>query len=149
MNYIHYGHDSFDKKYLVETIDYKHMFRRYDKPHGLWASPVDSEIGWKDWCECEDFETESLEKSFVFTLKPCRVLHIKKPGDVTPYLDKVPSYPGQLCDHYKLNLSKIYQEYDAMELHLSENWRLRDMEVFYSWDVDSIVVWNPDVIIQQ
>ena len=51
---------------------------------------------------------------------------------------------------YKLNLEKIYKHFDAMELHLSDDRNgLRDTNVFYGWDVDSIVVWNPDVIVSE
>lgn len=145
MDYIHYGHDSFDPVYLLSTMNPVYKYRRRDKPHGLWASPVDCKWGWKDWCESEDYSTGPLDKSFTFELKTCRVLHVRKPKDIEPYVERVSE--GYLFDHCKLNLAKIYNEYDAMELHLSENWRLRDIEVFYGWDVDSIVVWNPDVVV--
>ena len=149
MEYIHYGSDHFEKDKLLSTMNPAYKYRRFDKPHGLWASPVKSDLGWKNWCENEDYATEKLDESFTFTLKTCRVLHIRRPGDIEPYLEKVPPYKGQLFDHWKLNLSKIYKNFDAMELHLSENWRLHDTDIFYSWDVDSIVIWNPDVIVQQ
>ena len=39
MRYIHYGCTSFDKLKFQEIKG------------GLWASPIDAEYGWKDWCE--------------------------------------------------------------------------------------------------
>ena len=139
--YIHRGSDVFKPELIVKKFD------RFDKPSGLWASPEDSDWGWREWCEAEDFRSEEqLSKSFKFKLKEsARVLHIRRLRDVEPFTTLDPSFI--FFDGHELDLNRIYSEFDAMEVHMSDNWcELHDSLLFYSWDVDSIVVWNPDVI---
>ena len=136
--YIHCGSDVFKPELIVKKFD------RFDKPSGLWASPEDTDWGWREWCEAEDFRSEEqLAMNFRFKLKDgAMVLHVRHLRDVEPFTTLNPHFFG--C---KLDLNRIYSEFDAMEVHLSENWcELHDTNLFYSWDVDSIVVWNPDVI---
>lgn len=151
MNYIHYGHKSFDPIYMLSTMNHAFKYRRRDKPHGLWASPVDCELPWKEWCENEDFHTDTLDKSFTFSLSPdARVLHVNHILDIEPFIRYERLDPDLLWSYPELRLNTIYNKYDAMEVHMSKHWNeLHDSPLFYSWDVDSIVVWNPDVIIQQ
>ena len=72
--YIHYGHSEFRKE-LFTPIRNRYMFV---KPSGgLWASPLFSEVGWKDWCTQEHFRMDQLEECFKFTLsEDAKVLHI-------------------------------------------------------------------------
>lgn len=151
MNYIHYGHENFDPVYMLSTMNPAYKYRRHDKPHGLWASPVDCEFPWKEWCENEDFHTDTLDKSFTFSLFPdARVLHVNHLCDIEPFVryvhHSIPD-PSLSWSYPMLHLNAIYDKYDAMELHMSKHWNeLHDFSIFYSWDVDSIVVWNPDVV---
>ena len=63
--YIHYGNS---KLHEISPIRNEHHFT---KPHGgLWASPIDAQFGWKDWCLRENFCTGKLERNFIFKLKP-------------------------------------------------------------------------------
>lgn len=147
--YVHYNSNKYDKERLYRAVNdpekhyLEHPFQY--KPHGLWASPVDSEYGWKEWCEDEEFYMYKLEKSFKFTLSPeAKILMIKAPEDTYPYTKE----HGLLVAENALDLNKIYSEYDAMEVDFSDNYiELRYDPIFYSWDVDSICVWNPDIII--
>lgn len=139
--YIHCGSDVFKPELIVKKFD------RWDKPSGLWASPEDSDWGWREWCEAEDFRgKEELSKSFRFKLKSgARVLQIRHLRDVEPFAILNPDFI--FLNSRELDLNRIYSEFDAMEVHMSENWcELHDSHLFYSWDVDSIAVWNPDVI---
>ena len=135
-NYIHYGADKFDP--MSVSVN---PFLLQQKPAGLWASPVDSDWSWKDWCECEGYHTESLKKSFTFALDDsAKVLHVYRLKDVEGYLEP-PAYCG-------LNMEKLCDDYDAMELHMSENYaELKHSFLFNCWDCDSIVVWNYDKIV--
>ena len=147
MEFIHYGADGFDYKKFRATLDYS---PRYDKPAGLWASPLEPEEGfenvcsWKDWCEAEAFHTERLEKSFKFRLRPeARVLVIRSLKDAEPYILKG---TASLFD-YRFDLNRIYKDFDAMLVWMSQNYcELHDFFLFYTWDVDSICVWNSGVI---
>ena len=148
--YVHYGNDRFNPKHGMS------MATPY-KPSGFWASPVDSSWGWKDWLLSEDYHTETLETSFEFCLKEgTRILQVRKPEDIIPYLKKGENYEiyrrrqryyapmaGMELDH-----EKLVQEFDAMELFLSEGYSLfRNNFIFSIWDVDSIVIWRPECVV--
>lgn len=137
--YIHCGSNEF-KPELIEK-----NFKRWDKPSGLWASPEDSDWGWKDWCEAEMFRLEELTTSFRFRLKDtAKVLQVYSLSDIAPF---VIENPESLFFGKKLDLDLIYSQFDAMEVHMSSNWcELHNFNLFYTWDVDSIVVWNPDIV---
>lgn len=145
--YIHYNSDAYDKERLKRALTKERLYQRLHKPHGLWASPVNTEIGWKEWCEDEDFHIDRLEKNFEFTLSPeAKVLTINKLEDAADFL--LVESMGRYMALYRLNHSLIYSRYDAMEVCMSSDYmRLHDNNVFYGWDVDSICVWNPDIII--
>ena len=144
--YIHYGQTEFDPE--LATREVNAIWSKPDK--GLWGSPVDSDWGWKEWCEAEDWSCNDLTKSFKFTLEPkASILEIHKEEDILPYLIQ-DVHSGirfgltNISD--KLNKEKLYSEFDGMELFISENWRMHD-GFFNTWDCDSIVVWNPDLIV--
>lgn len=144
--YIHYGNDTFSREQITKTVKERNPYRT-DKPAGLWASPVDTDLGWKNYCEREEYKTETLSSSFKFKLrKGARVLHIHSLEDAEEYLlvkDK-----SEYNAWYELDLEKIYFNFDAMEVTMSDDWmNLHDNNVFYNWDVDSICVWNPYVVI--
>lgn len=140
--YIHYGSNIFKPDYILK----KDKYLRSDKPNGLWASPVNADWGWKDWCELEDFRTERLDDYFTFTTVPeAKILHLHSLSQAAPYM-KI-SYRFQSIVGYNLDLDKIYKMFDGMELHISDDFcSFHDNNVFYTWDVDSICIWNPNII---
>ena len=127
--YIHYGTDNFNPYYM--------SFERWDKPGGLWASPINSDWGWKSFCKSADFRTENLKVFFKFRLQTnAKILKIKRYEEVIPYII-------ENDNRLELNLDKIKNEFDAMEVMMSNDWNnLHNSEIFWSWDVDSLVVWN-------
>lgn len=158
--YHHCGSKKFNKK-LLESSFNGDLKRKYDimewKPFGLWGSPIDSNaFTWKDWCESEDFNLEKLSLHFNFTLKKsAKILKVINVEDAFPYLKK-----GSCSDLWndsdwryyfdaKLNLTKIYAEFDAMEVSYSKtsDFNALRYSIFNTWDCDSIVVWNPDIIV--
>lgn len=148
--YVHYGNDTFDPL-LVRYAKFNKRnggCGRYRKPGGLWASPVDAWISWKEWCEGEDFHTDRLDSFFTFTLKEsAKVLDIYKLSDVDGYVKDLRYEGMEDRPEWYLDLDKIYDEFDAMEIHHEGHYiELHDSDIFNLWDVDSICVWNPDVI---
>lgn len=145
--YIHYNSDTFDKERLKRALTHDNKYRRGDKPFGLWASPVNAKYGWKEWCEDEEWRLDRLNESFEFSLSPeAKILTINKLEDAADFL--IVDHAGMYSTQYYLNLPMIYDRYDAMEVNMSNDYmHLHDNNVFYSWDVDSIVIWNPDVIV--
>lgn len=116
---------------------------------GLWASPVDSKWGWKDWCEAEDFLDTSKQEYFDFCLSDdARVYTINTPTDirifkyaVSPFMS---GYPILTID-----FEGARKDYDAIFLsELGERTtRFSDPFSFYDWDCESILILNKEVII--
>jgi len=146
--YIHYGTSSFD---IAKFKPIQNTERGYTKPRhgtGFWASPVDAKWGWKDWCESKDFRECKKENSFVFTLDPsARVKHLYSVDDVyeLPGLETAISSTWYVPDY-----EKLAKQYDAIEIHISDEVRDRWTEglyyVLYGWDCDSILIMNPYII---
>ena len=148
--YIHYGASMLDKSKVLEIKDWAIR----SKPNkGLWASPVNADWGWKDWCESNDFRMDTFSESFRFRVdKKAKILRVRCEEDILPFVifDEHVIYRGMLgcktdiCD--SLNREKLYERFDGIELFISDNYYMHD-GIFNSWDCDSIVVWNPKVIL--
>lgn len=147
--YIHYGNDHFD----IDIFNEKKANPRDNSfmnkpPYGFWASPVGSDYWtWREWCESEDWHTERLDISFEFTLtKKAKILTVRSREDIFPYLIESIT----LCKKPVLDFNRIMAEYDGMEIihgHNGKNFMDLHYNEFYSWDVDSIVIWNPYIIV--
>ena len=138
--FIHYGSNNFEID-RFEKIKNRHDMS-FEKPDGgLWASPINSRDNWHDWCLNNDFHTEKLKDSFIFTLLPnSRVLTIKTVQDITNILNMLTAVPlGRKRRHIDFEeLLKL--GYDAIEVYID------DVDVYYrlyGWDVDSLLVLNP------
>ena len=147
--YIHYGHRNFSKERVTKMKSGPGGNMAINKPDfGLWGSPVDCEFGWKDWCESEDFRTDTLDRYFVFKVKDgAKIFTVRKDSDISDYLYTPHLYTLKyMFPPNYIDFNKIMKEYDGMELIHGYNYWDLHFGHFYSWDVDSIVVWNPDVI---
>lgn len=159
--YRHYG----SSKFVPEKMN-TNITNRWIKPGGgLWASPIDSSRGWKDFCEDEQFKLESLDEYFDFMLNPsAKIYQIKCLKDLFYLVDHFPGKP--LDDFMKFtyeifdpkmeedekkvieffpDFTNISKDYDGIEVSISNDYRL--YHAMYGWDVDSIVVWNPEIVI--
>ena len=143
--YIHYGADHYDDTKFKPISNYNSII---NKPKGgFWASPVDANWGWKDWCDSEQFHIDRLNYSFKFTLvNGSKVFHIRTLKDIfkLPF-GKEPESGHIYRMNWYYNWEKIAEKYDAVELHMSENYMLFHW-TFYSWDVDSIVILKPGIV---
>lgn len=148
--YIHYGSNQLFKDKVTEMKRLAGSNMWINKPDfGLWGSPVDCEFGWKDWCESEDFRTDALDQYFVFKVKDgAKIFTVREDSDVSDYLYAQHLYTLEYMfpPRNYIDFDKIMKEYDGMELIHEGNYSSLYYTYFYSWDVDSIVVWNPDVI---
>lgn len=136
--YIHYGDNYFSEEWF-QPISNRGW--GYKPLGGLWASPVDTEYGWREWVKDNDFPCK-LERWFKFTLKEnARVLKITN----TSQLDELPQFENIYSDIGKcIDFEKLSLDYDAMIVLISTDHRL--YYDLYGWDVDSILVMNSDVI---
>lgn len=152
ITYIHYGSNTFDPELLRERalMNISTVFAMPRKPYGLWAcrdNPGFLEYyTWKDWCINEDFHTEKLKESFTFHLVDgAKILLLNATIEpISPYI--TPVFDG---NWNTLDICKLYNDgYDGIELIHGDNYtNIHYSDIFYTWDVDCIVIWNPDVII--
>lgn len=90
--------------------------------------------------KCQEFR----DNSFYFTVDDSKILHIHTRVDIEPYVKDV-TPPDISFKIFAIDYDKIKESgYDGIELHNAST--LRNDSLFYTWDVDSIAVWNPDCI---
>ena len=140
MHYIHYGSPSFN----ISTFEPIINLPRWNKPDGgLWASPKDSDNDWYNWCICNNFKLNKLEKSFEFDISQnAKILKIHAGSD----LRKLEPYDYSF---HKWNLYPDFEAitqdgYDAMEVFINDD------DIYfklYGWDCDTLLVFNPEVMI--
>ena len=146
--YIHYGSSKYE---ALKFIPIKNEPIEVKPQGGLWASAVDSQFGWKDWCEKTAIFPERLYESFLFTLKEdTNILYINSRND----MDGLPrnktlelSFETELI-WISLDFEKILADgIDAIQLNLSNDDDL--YFVLYGWDCDSILIMNKDIIVPE
>lgn len=146
--FIHYGHRHFDKQNNFKPIKNKYIFT---KPEGgLWGSPINSPLSWKRFFIKEDMKSiwgsDYITKWFTFRLKDnAKVLFITS----TEELKDLPHMPREhdlsIFDMWEiLDFEKLTEQYDCMIVLLSEDDRL--YSTLTPWDVDSILIFNPDIV---
>lgn len=146
--YIHYGSNVFDP-----TRGFPIRNRKYwTKPKGgLWASRKDASWGWKDWCEEENFRVYNLKNAFEFVLRDNANVVIVS---TLKQLQSLPKAPTEgLTISYCIDFEEcLNRGIDAIELcwYGEEYSQVRKDNLYfelYSWDCDSIVILNPDIVI--
>ena len=117
----------------------------FTKPFGgYWASPIDTDLGWKEWCMVEGFMECDDMNSFQFTLKDNAMVLVI---DSRKCLIGLPTTTNILKTHdygfVMLDFEKLSELYDAIEYV----YNYETKQVLYGWDCDSLLVMNPDIII--
>lgn len=151
VSYIHYSKtdcDHFDKSKMYPIRNTENWIKPYG---GLWASPINAEWGWKDWCEAENFRDCDERYSFTFKMRdPSKVYFVdsKEAYDNLVKLYGIKNtnsfgYTPQYIDYKRM----IEDGWDALELSLTDYWQLYDL--FYGWDCDSILIFNAEAVIEE
>lgn len=153
MRFIHYGHRCFDKERFVPIQNRE----CWNKPSGgLWASPVDSEYGWRVWCEESNFAECEEENSFTFSIKPEANIYFIRTVEAANNLPRAESeYSiGRIMPETAFSTimgidfeamvkdgvdAIVYEQSACPQLY----WKL------YGWDCDSILVMNPDIVVPE
>lgn len=137
--YIHYGSAKFDKSKfkVIENIQF------FNKPNGgLWGCEVGTKFGWKEFCELENIDWVNLSDSFEFELTPeARVLRLHNLDDYVEFRSKYAINDIGIKLALGYDFERIAKEYDVIDFKVGELYM-----ALYGWDVDSIIVLNPDVI---
>ena len=143
-NYIHYGHTKFEKSVFnkIKNVDCS------TKPKGgLWASDVESEHGWKEWCNENEFRDCDKENSFTFTLSDdAKILYIESVNGLESLPKGKDKFGLNFSSWYLLDFEKLAETYDAVEVSISSDFDL--YYKLYGWDCDSIVIMNPDIVVE-
>ena len=148
--YVFCGSDHFDRSLFMPITNEPHP---WVKPlGGMWSSPVDSENTWEDWCLGNGFGLEKLDKQFRFILaEGSKVLRIGSNKDLDELYSQgykrydFDQYPYLHDDQYYLDFEKILADgYDAIQVTITNEtyWSL------YGWDCDTLLVLNPDCVIE-
>ena len=144
MQLIHYGHKKFNPQ-RFNTI----KNRYWCKPEGgFWASPIDSEYGWKNWCKSEDFRLSKLKTNFRFSITG-RIYVIDSLKDLTRLPFTAPHSEYVFITGYP-DFEKIALEYDAIHLTTNGEAETRySTPNLYGWDCESVLILNPNIINQK
>lgn len=144
--FIHKGHPTFDPNKFLKIKN----IPLFVKPMGgLWGSPIDSSLDWTSFVNGENFNKQKyIKNSFKFKLNTDSVLIIDDAHklDNLPHLDTWET----ICDkpmhsfYDELDFEQLAKSYDAMVVLISSDYKL--YERLYGWDVDSVLVFNPDVV---
>lgn len=147
MKFIHYGHRCFDKEKIM-PIRNRECF---NKPYGgLWASPVDSEYGWKAWCEDSGFRECDEKNSFTFSLSPDANIYYIRSVEAANNLPRAQSKYDMPETPFSMIMGVDFESMvrDGVDAIFYEQsvcpqlyWKL------YGWDCDCILVMNLDIVI--
>ena len=125
--------------------------RMRNKPYGgLWASPIDSNYGWRDFCMYDTFNVESLKQHFIFRLKPTAKIYILNNENDIAMISNLKNYWG----YNTMNFDMLKEEgYDGIFATINAirkckyylpNWpHTKGLE---TWDAESICIFNEDVV---
>lgn len=147
--YIHYGSSTFDIN-RFRKIENICLGSLDNKPYGgLWASPVECNSSWYNWCLNNDYKPEKLKESFTFTLKPgTNILKLNSTDDVYLlnkfFIITKPLSRMSFIDTPTIDFEYLEKVgYDGLEISMDDY----DMYMkFYGWDVDSLLLFNPNCI---
>lgn len=148
VTYIHYGADKFDKD------KFKPITNRFawNKPlGGLWASRENDPLGWYRWSIDNEFHEEALEHSFTFTLKPdANVYTIEKPKDIYALSrsSKEDLWPHSFYPDFEECIRKGIDAIEIIDIYGTDSEGEDSVYMtLYGWDVNSILIMNPEVIV--
>jgi hypothetical protein len=150
--YIHYGCKHFNKDRFVKIKNCNMPWNKPERNSGLWASPINTDNGWFDWCTCNNFHMDRLNESFIFELKKgSKVIEVHNDTDLDNIISKglceyTYEYPWHTDDNVYFDFEQLVKDgYDAIEVYVNSN---RIYMSLYGWDCDSILVLNPDCIVE-
>lgn len=149
--YIHYGAKQFNPRL---NFPIKNECCWVKPKGGLWGSRKNASFGWKEWCSREEFRDCKDDGSFEFVLRDQSKIAVVSTLAQLRRLPNIknssPFYSAYLIDFERCLRLGI----DAIELcwYGEEFKEIASGDLYfelYGWDCDSIVVLNPDAVIQR
>ncbi|QGJ88866.1 hypothetical protein PBI_TEAMOCIL_11 [Microbacterium phage Teamocil] len=124
------------------------------KPRGLWLSD-ESDLGWKEWCESEQWGVGTLAHSTQFEpVEDHGLLVITSVPDLRQFTALYCGHPvfrgtgGTSLGSHWIDWERVAAKYTGIVISPYQ-WSARmdlDMMWYYGWDVASACVWNLDAI---
>lgn len=151
MVFVSYGSTKYDSSKVrkPDLNDFGRLTHQIyiNKPMGgLWASPLGSKWGWGDFCSHDAFNLETLDKHFLFRLKSSANIYVIDNIDDLKRISTSRNYYG---NRNAINLFELVGDYDGVFVSADAVGALRycaDVEGLASWDVESLCIWNKDMI---
>lgn len=139
--YVHYGHKTFDKRLFANISN---CLLGVKPEGGFWASNVNAKFDWEDWLKLNEHQEIVDGDKFIFTLsEEAKILRINSIED----LEELPQIKYKFIPSWTmLDFEKLATMYDAIEINISNDPKL--YFTLYTWDCDSILIMNPDIIQQ-
>lgn len=154
--FIHYGSRSFEREKFDEISNKGCV---YSKPYGgLWACSTNARYGWREFCLDNGMYAENsprINDSFCFSLKEgTKILHLEEAED----FDFLPVLWSRYKEEKRHNpyMRDDIDKYHYINWEAMKNIGIDAVEyirtpyghdIFYTWDFDSLVVLNPNVIV--
>ncbi|QGJ95232.1 hypothetical protein QDA11_gp12 [Microbacterium phage Jayden] len=126
------------------------------KPRGLWLSD-ESDLGWKEWCESEEWGLGTLAHSTEFEpVEDHGLLIIPSAADLRQFTNIYRGHPvfrgagGTSLGSHWIDWERVAAKYTGIVI-TPYQWSARldlDSMWYYGWDVASACIWNLDAIRQ-
>lgn len=147
--FVAFGNDKFDINKTRPLDLNSSSVSLINKPiGGVWGSPLVSKKGWADWCNSNNFRINLLGKHFLFSLKPNTKIYVIDTFEDLKKISTLPNQFGEKSINFNLLKNNGFNGVFVTAKAASE---LRYVGKGYAgldaWDVESICVFNPDVII--
>ena len=141
---VHYSREPLERIVSVAQIEQPHF-----KPRGLWISVDGNDDGWREWCDNEGFQLDSLK--FVHDIrlaKSANVLRITNADGIDRFDDAYSASLNPEISFRSIDWKKVAGEYQGIiiapyiwQKRLSDN-----AQWYYAWDCASGCIWDAAAI---
>lgn len=158
--WVFYSDTPYDKS-KINPITYDDFSNHFiNKPFGgLWASPVGSKFGWKDWCEREESHLEKLKIPFKFTLAPNAKIYVIDDFEDLKNISTRPNigyknllHKGKKIERFNIDYGRLIEEgYDGLFVtyYASKNLRYTQFPIqgIDCFECESLCLFNTDAVV--
>ena len=130
----------FSYKKIIEIENKTQSNAPAPKPNGFWVSCENSDLGWKEWCETNDFDGNWDYSYKVYLTQHANILLLENSQQIKDFSEKYSA--GDWIVDWK-EVAKIY---DGIII-APYQWSCRlNVSWYYTWDCASGCIWNAKAI---
>lgn len=146
MIFVSYLNGEYDQKEF-KPIEYDDVYTIENKcRYGLWGCPIDSNFGWKEWCEKEEFFIGN--DLFTFKLKDNAKIYVVNNYEDLERISTLKDRFGRGSINFKELLANNYDGIYVTENAIKSLRFLKgNVQDLSCWNVESVCIFNPNVII--